>query len=136
MMDNKIQSESESLRIRLIKNKKNIVTVQYRVRGCVSFKCFSLVLRLRLYLVNLFQNITEETATDSVPFQECLYYLKSYTPFNIIIDFYRRNGYWMKAVQYILDHVCIIEVRLRLMLWCVMPLLAIFQLDCGSQFYW
>jgi hypothetical protein len=95
-----------------------------------------LVLRLRLYLVNLFQNLTEETATDSVPFQECLYYLKSYTPFNIIIDFYRRNGYWMKAVQYILDHVCIIEVRLRLMLWCVMPLLAIFQLDCGSQFYW
>ena len=84
--------------------------------------------------MSLFQNLTEETATDSVPFQECLYYLKSYAPFNIIIDFYRRNGYWMKAVQYILDHVCIIEVRLRL--WGVTPLLGIFQLYCGSPFYW
>lgn len=61
-----------------------------------------------MFFVGLFQNFTEETATDSIPFKECLYYLKTYASFNIIIDFYRRNGYWMKAVQYILDHVCVI----------------------------
>ncbi|XP_076098495.1 uncharacterized protein LOC143068375 isoform X2 [Mytilus galloprovincialis] len=67
-------------------------------------------------LLSASMNFTEETATDSIPFKECLYYLKTYASFNIIIDFYRRNGYWMKAVQYILDHKCSSEVFVEALL--------------------
>ena len=48
---------------------------------------------------------------DSQQFQECLFYLRTYGSYLSVIDFHRRHGYYMKAVQYILDHVSTVELR-------------------------
>ena len=42
---------------------------------------------------------------DSEQFQESLFYLRTYGNYLAVVDFHRRHGYYMKAVQYILDHV-------------------------------
>jgi len=42
---------------------------------------------------------------DSKQFQECVFYLKTYGTYLAMVDFHRRHGYYMKAVQYIIDHV-------------------------------
>ncbi|KAL4238418.1 hypothetical protein ACF0H5_003126 [Mactra antiquata] len=52
----------------------------------------------------------EEASMDSQQFQECLYYLRTYGTYLSVVEFHRRHGYYMKAVQYILDHRCSNEV--------------------------
>lgn len=52
----------------------------------------------------------EEASMDSQQFQECLFYLRTYGSFLAVIDFHRRHGYYMKAVQYILDHKCSMDI--------------------------
>ncbi|XP_062609221.1 zinc finger FYVE domain-containing protein 26-like [Saccostrea cucullata] len=54
--------------------------------------------------------MTEEGDTDTLQYHECHFYLKTYASFYTIINFHRRNGRWMKAVQYILDQKCSKEV--------------------------
>lgn len=53
----------------------------------------------------IFQTFFEETSMDSQQFQESLFYLRTYGTYLSIVEFHRRHGYYMKAVQYILDHV-------------------------------
>ncbi|XP_052767439.1 zinc finger FYVE domain-containing protein 26-like isoform X2 [Mya arenaria] len=55
----------------------------------------------------------EEASMDSKQFQECVFYLKTYGNFLGLVDFHRRHGYYMKAVQYILDHKCSVEVFIQ-----------------------
>ncbi|KAL3872697.1 hypothetical protein ACJMK2_035906 [Sinanodonta woodiana] len=52
----------------------------------------------------------EEASMESLQFQECVYYLRTYGTYLAIVKFHRKHGYWMKAVQYIRDHKCCIEV--------------------------
>ncbi|KAK3587800.1 hypothetical protein CHS0354_042763 [Potamilus streckersoni] len=54
--------------------------------------------------------LVEEDSMESLQFQECVYYLRTYGTYLAMVDFHRKHSYWMKAVQYILDHKCSIEV--------------------------
>ena len=56
---------------------------------------------------------------DSQQFQECLFYLRTYGSYLSVIDFHRRHGYYMKAVQYILDHVSTVELQWLKYWWLV-----------------
>lgn len=65
-------------------------------RSCIS--------SIYQHLYSVFK-VTEEGDPNSIQYVECHYYLKTYASFYTIIDFHRRNGRWMKAVQFILDQV-------------------------------
>ena len=69
--------------------------------------CLFLSGRLRQVLLytSFLQTFFEETSMDSQQFQECVFYLRTYGSYLSVVDFHRRHGYYMKAVQYILDHV-------------------------------
>ena len=53
----------------------------------------------------LWLQVSGEGDPNSIQYVECQYYLKTYASFYTIIDFHRRNGRWMKAVQFVLDQV-------------------------------
>ncbi|KAL5010744.1 hypothetical protein ScPMuIL_013049 [Solemya velum] len=65
---------------------------------------------IKLLLASPISSVSEDPGMDSVQFQECLYYLHTYGSYFSLVDFHRRNGYWMKSVQYIIDHKCSTEV--------------------------
>ncbi|KAK6181134.1 hypothetical protein SNE40_009062 [Patella caerulea] len=52
----------------------------------------------------------EESSMETIQFQECIYYLKTYGTYLELLHLLRRNGYWMKASEYIIQHKCISEV--------------------------
>ncbi|XP_013400771.1 zinc finger FYVE domain-containing protein 26-like [Lingula anatina] len=58
----------------------------------------------------------EETNISEQQLQECLYYLKAYGTYGSVISFYRKHGYWMKAVQYLLDKRCSPDVFVECLL--------------------
>ncbi|KAK3093553.1 hypothetical protein FSP39_017239 [Pinctada imbricata] len=61
-------------------------------------------------------SVSEDCLSDSLQFQECLFYLKTYGAYSHVIDFHRRNGRWMKAVQFLLDKRCTSEVYMESLL--------------------
>ncbi|BFZ12118.1 hypothetical protein BsWGS_15157 [Bradybaena similaris] len=54
----------------------------------------------------LIPSVGEENRVESVPYQECLYYLRTYGSYMDHICFLRQHSYWMKAVQFAVDHHC------------------------------
>ncbi|CAL1527591.1 unnamed protein product [Lymnaea stagnalis] len=52
----------------------------------------------------------EENRVESVPYKECLNYLRTYGSYMDHITFLRQHGYWMKAVQFAADHHCSSDV--------------------------
>ncbi|KAI8788313.1 zinc finger FYVE domain-containing protein 26 [Biomphalaria glabrata] len=52
----------------------------------------------------------EENRVESVPYKECLYYLRTYGSYMDHITFLRQHSYWMKAVQFAVDHQCAPDV--------------------------
>ncbi|XP_064623470.1 zinc finger FYVE domain-containing protein 26-like isoform X2 [Lineus longissimus] len=53
---------------------------------------------------------TDDSTMDEHQFKECLFYLKTYGTHMAIIAFFRRHGFWQKAVKYILDKKCSADV--------------------------
>ncbi|XP_059142669.1 zinc finger FYVE domain-containing protein 26-like, partial [Physella acuta] len=54
----------------------------------------------------------DENRAESVPYKECLYYLRTYGSYLDQISFLRQHNYWMKAAQLAADHHCSPEVFL------------------------
>ncbi|GAB1601368.1 finger FYVE domain-containing 26-like [Argonauta hians] len=50
------------------------------------------------------ERFSEESNLDKVRFEECVHYLVTYGTYSNVVDFYRRNGHWYRATQFILDH--------------------------------
>ena len=49
----------------------------------------------------------EETSVESPVYRECVYYLRTYGTYNDHLKFLLRNGYWNKALKFIIDHVSV-----------------------------
>ncbi|XP_035827727.1 zinc finger FYVE domain-containing protein 26 [Aplysia californica] len=58
----------------------------------------------------LVPSVGEENRVESVPYQECLFYLRTYGSFMDHISFLRQHSYWMKAVQFASDRHCSADV--------------------------
>ncbi|KAH9515330.1 hypothetical protein Btru_014177, partial [Bulinus truncatus] len=52
----------------------------------------------------------EENRVESIPYKECLYYLRTYGSYMDHVTFLRQKSYWMKAVQFAVDHHCSSDV--------------------------
>ncbi|XP_067681511.1 uncharacterized protein [Haliotis asinina] len=59
---------------------------------------------------------SEEGSIETTQFQECLFYLRTYGTFLEHLTFLRRNGYWMKAAQFVLKNRCSSEVFVEALL--------------------
>ncbi|XP_046355808.2 zinc finger FYVE domain-containing protein 26-like isoform X1 [Haliotis rufescens] len=59
---------------------------------------------------------SEEGSIETTQFQECLFYLRTYGTFLEHLTFLRRNGYWMKAAQFVLKYRCSSEVFVEALL--------------------
>ncbi|ESP02327.1 hypothetical protein LOTGIDRAFT_238051 [Lottia gigantea] len=55
----------------------------------------------------------EESSMETKQFQECLYYIKTYGTYLELLGMLRRNGYWMKSAEYVLQHKCSSEVFIQ-----------------------
>ncbi|XP_036363256.1 zinc finger FYVE domain-containing protein 26-like [Octopus sinensis] len=72
----------------------------------VSVKDFSLSKSDQHDIINesFSRRFSEESNLDKVRFEECAHYLEIYGTYTNVVDFYRRNGHWFRAIQFILDH--------------------------------
>ncbi|KAK7103379.1 hypothetical protein V1264_018289 [Littorina saxatilis] len=52
----------------------------------------------------------EETSVDSIVYQECMHYLRTYGTYTDHLKFLLRNGYWNKALKFVVDRRCSTEV--------------------------
>ncbi|GFO26040.1 Zinc finger fyve domain-containing protein 26 [Plakobranchus ocellatus] len=58
----------------------------------------------------LVPSVGEENRVESVPHKECMYYLRTYGTYMDHIVYLRQHNYWMKAVQFAINHHCSSDV--------------------------
>lgn len=52
------------------------------------------------------ERYSEDSNLDKVRFEECAHYLKTYGTYTMVVDFFRRNGHWLRATRFILEYQC------------------------------
>lgn len=60
--------------------------------------------------------LQEETSVESVVYQECVYYLRTYGTYTDHLKFLLRNGYWNKALRFFIDKRCSPDVFVEALL--------------------
>ena len=67
-----------------------------------NFSFFSIFMSKSVLTLQTFQ---DETSVDSVVYKECMFYLRTYGTYSDHLRFLLQNGYWNKALKFLLDHV-------------------------------